>query len=174
MNENDHGINIVDRFYKRGTRVEHDDGNRFVIVNDRVTPRWQAGSVSISIKAALEFLECTDAAKAVGFRCDHECDLLGKIHRKKKDGRKYKMARNIQRQGSDYRVSIPPKAIEHQPYTKEELKNGEAEFDVWAIDDPEIIKPFLAITPHVVVRTEVELPPMSEFPGPVKDDGEGE
>lgn len=158
MNNSEIGVEITDKYYERGKITESEDGSEMLRVGEWITPRYQAGSVTVSIKSALEHLECTDAAKAVKFVCAGDCDILGRVHRKKMDGRVHKMARSVKRQGGDYRVALPPEAIDHIPYTMGEIKDGDVNLDVWAVDDPDVIEPCLKISPHMVVEAEMPIP----------------
>ncbi|WP_455448211.1 hypothetical protein [Natrinema thermotolerans] len=158
---------ISDRYYERGKMVESKDGAKMRCVGEWTTPSYHDGSVMISIKSALEYLECAASAKAVEFACVGDCDILGRIRRKKMDGRVHEMARNIQRQGGDYRVTLPPKAVTHIPYTTGEIQEREVDLDVWAIDDPEVVAPCIKISPHMVVEAEFSVP--ADFSLPSED-----
>ncbi|WP_169924436.1 hypothetical protein [Natrinema ejinorense] len=124
------------------------------------TARYEDGSVSVSVKRALDVLGQTGVAQAIRFAETDDVFLVGELVGSELDGRKNPMGRNIKDPGHDYRVMIPPAAFDHLEIDKEQVQAGEADLDVWVCTDPEIDESVIAISPHIRQTFMVDLEPL--------------
>jgi len=124
------------------------------------TARNDGGTVSVSIKRALDVLGQTGLAAGVRFAETNDNFLVGELVAKKLDGRSNPMGRNIKAPGEDVRVTIPPKAFDHLEIDRADVDAGDADLDVWVCTDPEIDESVIAITPRIRQTFQVDLEPL--------------
>ena len=124
------------------------------------TARNDGGTVSVSVKRALDVLGQTGVARGVRFAKTNDNFLVGELTGGKLDGRSNPMGRNIKSPGKDVRVAIPPKAFDHLEMDADDVDAGDADLDVWVCTDPEIDESVIAITPRIRQTFEVDLGPL--------------
>ncbi|WP_241432443.1 hypothetical protein [Natrinema gari] len=124
------------------------------------TARYEDGSVSVSIKRALDVLGQAGVAQAVRFAETEDGFLVGELVGSKLDGRENPMGRNIKDPGGDLRVMIPPAAFDHLEIDKEQVREGNADIDVWVCSDPDVDPSVIGISPHIRQVHTVDLEPL--------------
>ncbi|WP_245550166.1 hypothetical protein [Halopiger xanaduensis] len=122
--------------------------------------RYEDGSVSVSVKRALEALGQLGVAQSIDFAETEENFLAGELVATELDGRSNPMGRKIKNPGNDYRVMIPPSEYDYLGIDVDEVREGEVLLDVWICTDPDVDESVIAISPRIRQTWTLDLEPL--------------